>query len=374
VQWNDLWKYNISTRQWTWVKGDNTTGSAGVYGTLGTASPSNLPGARRGSMSWRDNAGNLWLMGGSGFAASGSGYLNDLWKYNTSTNEWTWMGGTNAVEGTGVYGTRGVASPANAPGARGYAARWSDSAGNLWLMGGEGYGESGSSGNLNDLWKYSTATNQWTWIGGAKTTGTSGVYGSKGVTSSTNVPGARSALASWSDSAGNLWLMGGEGNAASGSGLLNDLWKYNIANNQWTWMSGANTADGAATFGTQGTTGVANVPGARSFFNSWSDTFGNLWLFGGTGHAGSAAIGMLSDLWKYNISTNQWTWVSGTTAFDSAGIYGTLGTTNSANAPGAREGAAAWTDSAGDFWLFGGDSTDVNSTREGMNDLWRYLP
>src|SRR5215471_3655835 len=59
---NDLWKYDGSN--WTWMSGADTTGEAGVYGTQGTASPSNVPGARFRSASWIDNEGNLWLFGG----------------------------------------------------------------------------------------------------------------------------------------------------------------------------------------------------------------------------------------------------------------------------------------------------------------------
>ncbi len=37
-----------------------------------------------------------------------------------------------------------------------------------------------------------------------------------------------------------------------------------------------------------------------------------------------------------------------------AGIYGTKGTPDPANIPGARTGATSWTDNDGKFWLFGG--------------------
>jgi len=40
------------------------------------------------------------------------------------------------------------------------------------------------------------------------------------------------------------------------------------------------------------------------------------------------------------------------------GIYGTLGSPASGNMPGARKNAATWTDSSGNFWLFGG-SEDI---------------
>ena len=36
--------------------------------------------------------------------------------------------------------------------------------------------------------------------------------------------------------------------------------------------------------------------------------------------------------------------------------------------PGGRDSAVSWTDSSGNFWLFGGE------TAEYYNDLWHYQP
>jgi hypothetical protein len=44
-----------------------------------------------------------------------------------------------------------------------------------------------------------------------------GVYGTKGVAASSNVPSARTSAISWIDSSNNLWLFGGWGYAASGN-------------------------------------------------------------------------------------------------------------------------------------------------------------
>ena len=40
------------------------------------------------------------------------------------------------------------------------------------------------------------------------------------------------------------------------------------------------------------------------------------------------------------------------------GVYGTLGIAAAGNIPGARDSAATWTDSNGNFWLFGGEGAD----------------
>jgi hypothetical protein len=75
-----LWKFDGTN--WKWVSGSNVTNQSGVYGAIGVASGSNIPGARTGSICWKDGSGNFWLFGGYGYDSTGSiGDLNDLWKY-----------------------------------------------------------------------------------------------------------------------------------------------------------------------------------------------------------------------------------------------------------------------------------------------------
>ncbi len=327
---NDLWKYRSG--EWTWMSGSNTPGQAGTYGTEGTADPANVPGARRSAARWIDASGNLWLFGGGDQSSTPTELLNDLWKY--SSGEWTWMGGANSSDQSGVYGTEGTAAPTNIPGARKNPATWVDSAGNLWLFGGVGYDSTGAFSILNDLWEYSGG--QWIWVSGSDTVGASGVYGTLGTAAPSNIPGARSAGASWSDASGNLWLFGGGGNDSAGTlGFLNDLWKYSAG--QWTWMGGSNLANQAATYGTQGTPAADNIPAGRIQAVSWNDASGNFWLFGGYGLDSTASAQTeLNDLWKY--SAGEWTWISGSNLGDQPGIYGTQGVPALANATAAIDG------------------------------------
>jgi hypothetical protein len=78
---NDLWRYDPVSNLWTWMSGDSTINKNGASGSKGTFSPASKPGARSGSVAWKDKAGNFWLMGGQGYGVKGSGYLNDLWKF-----------------------------------------------------------------------------------------------------------------------------------------------------------------------------------------------------------------------------------------------------------------------------------------------------
>ena len=120
----------------------NCTGQPGVYGTLGTPAVSNIPVGRWGAAGWTDSNGHRWLFGGNGVDAGGqSSGLNDLWEFNPSTMEWTWVGGSSKgalssiyVGQPGVYGTLGVPAAGNVPGSRYGAASWIDSKGNFWLF------------------------------------------------------------------------------------------------------------------------------------------------------------------------------------------------------------------------------------------------
>ncbi len=83
-----------------------------------------------------------------------------------TVKEWTWVSGSSVVNVQGVYGTQGVASASNVPGARSGSVSWTDNGGNLWLFGGWSYDATGAfAGELSDLWKFSRTTNEWTWGG-----------------------------------------------------------------------------------------------------------------------------------------------------------------------------------------------------------------
>ena len=54
-----------------------------------------------------------------------------------------------------------------------------------------------------------------------------------------------------------------------------------------------------------------------------------------------------------------------------------LALASASNVPGARGSqgiAVTWTDSSGNFWLFGGDGYDSTGAWAELNDLWRYQP
>jgi hypothetical protein len=345
------------------------SGSSGVYGTLGVPAASNIPGGREDAVSWTDSSGNFWLFGGMGYDSVGTlGFgLNDLWEFNSTTKMWTWMSGSSTVptgngSQPGVYGTKGVPAASNVPGGRFGAVSWTDTSGNFWLFG--GLGQDAPNGYLNDLWEFNPTSKMWTWISGNNTGNTSegdGVYGTQGVAATSNVPGAREAAASWTDHSGNFWLFGGS--------ALNDLWEFNPTTSMWTWVSGSSSVNGVpdclpGVYGTLGVAAATNVPAGRggtlTNSSSWTDSSGNLWLFGGSG------CYALNDLWEFNPTSKMWTWMSGSSTENPSGVYGTLGVASASNVPGSRANSVNWIDSSGNLWLFGGGGQ--------FNDLWEFKP
>jgi hypothetical protein len=417
---------------WTWIDGTNIAGTiaAPQYGSFPGTAPetipnpyTNTPGARYSAAGWTDASGNLWLFGGDGWELTGSAEpdtldapMNDLWVcpmvgdqcqwqlvggYDPATVGSTTVGAeiiANAqTEGQfSVYTNVGVALPypTPVPGGRLGSATWTDNAGNLWLFGGKSPG----AHFLNDLWEYSTAglnasnfttaVGQWIFVGGSELVDQPGTYSGAGA-----VPGARVNPVSWKDSSGNFWLFGGYGFDGSGNlGYLNDLWEY--TGGKWTFVLGSALANQNGIYGNPGTAAPTNIPGGRHEAVGWADATGNLWLFGGEGEDSvGTANGILNDLWMYNISSNQWTFVTGSVTANQTGVYGlqplvgppstigaagTVGLTGGTTGtfPGSRWGASGWTDNGGNFWLFGGwglDSTGTNGNGA-LNDLWVYTP
>jgi N-acetylneuraminic acid mutarotase len=373
---NDLWEYNPTSGTWTWVSGSNTVDASGSYGARGVASALNVPGARIPAASWTDRSGNLWLFGGTVSDSTNlTRELNDLWEFNPTNKEWTWVSGTYGSYAVGVYGVRGVASADNTPGARASAVSWTDKNGNFWLFGGVG-----GNGLFNDLWKFDPTAKTWTWVSGSNNVGAAGTYGTKGVASTFNVPGSRFGSSGWMDSKGNLWLYGG-GCTAVGPPCPDDLWEFNPATTEWTWVAGSNsTTNGqSAVYGTLGTPSALSTPGSRSAAISWIDGSDNLYLFGAsrvTYSADGYAYSDTNDLWKFDPKTTQWVWLGGSGIngpSDTPGYHGTLGVASPANIPTGRDGVVGWTGKDGTFWLFGGEALG-GTTTPFFNDLWRYQP
>ena len=376
-QLNDLWQYNLANNQWTWIQGSNVANEPGIYGTLGVEGATARPGGRGGGGAFTDAANNLWIFGGMGYTESTYGLCNDVWRYNPTTDRWTWIKGSKTANQTAVYGTKGIAAAGNRPGARYEFSSTTDAAGNFWVFGGSGMSSVGSgigsAAPLNDLWRYNPSTNQWTWVSGDNNTGMPSVYGTKGIPSTANRPGARLSANCWFDANGNFWLFGGAGTDVSNAvaGPLNELWRFNPSTNEWTWMGGLNTINTPGIYGTQGTASNLAMPGARTRSNGFKDAAGNFWIFSGFGYGELASPkDYLNDVWKFDPLTLQWTWVKGSKQASAAADFGTLNVTAPTNTPGGRQSGVSWF-TAGNFYLFGGSGYDRAGWLGHLNDLWK---
>jgi len=268
----------------------------------------------------------------------------------------------------GVYGTRGLGSSANSIGSRSFSISSADQD-RVFLFGGKGYGTGNSESNLNDLWEYKQSTGVFTWLKGPSDTQPSSVFGVKNIASSENKPCARKHSNSWEVN-GKLYLFGGADYSSSTSlKLLNDLWEYDPATNNWKWISGSTLTDQTGVYGTQGTATDATVPGSRRDATSWVYG-GKLYLLGGYGYS-SGTIGKLNDLWEFDLATGKWRWIKGSSSNNQKGTYGTKGVYSASNTPGGRDCASA-SIIGSKVYLFAGTGLAESTSTTNLNDLWEF--
>lgn len=346
--------------EWVWVHGDSTFNNPGNFGVQGTPSPTNYPPGLYEACSWTDTDGNFWLFGGGKLSQA----YNTMWKFDIALKQWVWKKGTSSPGASGVYGVNGVPAPGNTPGGRAWGvSTWTDLQGNFWLFGGYGQDGAGSYARYNDLWRFNPQTEEWTWMAGSSTANAPAVFGTMGVPSVNNMPQSLTENHfCWVDKGNNLWLYGGD----VGSLSNDNMWKYSISTNEWTWVSG-NGVSGAISpivYGPLGVEGASYSPGSRYGYTSFIDPDGFLYLFG----AGENYSSFRNDVWRYNPLNSKWAFWGGTNLSNNGGSnIATCDTLN--NFPrAALEMRATWPDSCG-FWVFGGYDYLQG---ECLNNLWYF--
>ena len=394
--------------EWTWMFGNNTSGIPS-YGTKGVPAIGNAPTGIYETACWTDLNGDLWFYGG--------GMRHDMWKYDVSSNLWTWMHGPGTPSSSPVYGVQGVFGPNVLPGETdaGLQATWTDNNGDFWLFCNSG----GSIMNNNSMWKYDVSLNQWAWIHGNIPYS----LGTLGVADPMNNPAAYESPTSWVADDGTFWLY---------EGFSGRMWQFDPVSNEWTWMHGSCPSPLSMVFCTPGNLGVLGVyapgnepPSGHSFrswksddgtfylfksqamwqfdpsINQWrrvseansaSATFGATCTFSAWNHPGEQDFeqratwkdgcnrfysydGRYGYLWCFDPAINQFakvwesSWASGNSNANATTLfnYGTLGVSSATNEPGLCYGEPSWTDNDGNFWLL----SDNNVIR---NSLWRFVP
>jgi len=237
---------------------------------------------------WDPGADALYVFGGR----TDSGTSNDLWRWDAQSNTWANLNPTGGPP----------------PARTGCTAVWDTSAGILLVFG----GAKQTSGEelLDDLWRYSPATNSWTQLS----------------PSGGPPPSRYSHGAIWDALNSQMLVFGGYG-----AGVRNDLWSYRPGANTWSEVSPAGSTP----------------PPARTTFGSAWDGSGMV-IFGGNPVTGF----LLNDLWRYSVTANSWAQLN-----PSGGL------------PSARNGPTlVWNPLSGSLLMFGG----FNWQSGHLSDLWSY--
>ena len=185
----------------------------------------NPPISPRLSSGWKDSNGNFYLFGGFNFLLVA---LNDLWKFNVITGQWTIFKNNTSID--------------LLPRGRYLYVAWTDSNDKAYMFGGLR-----SGGPLNDLWEFNTSTGNWVQI--------------PSINNSTLWPSIRYGSVAWTDNNDNAYVFGGYNGT-----YLNDLWEFNCSTLIWTNLT--NNLN-------------STWPESRDGAEAWYDSKGNGYIFGG---------------------------------------------------------------------------------------------
>lgn len=225
----------------------------------------------------------------------------------------------------------------------------------------------------------------WVWIDGSNLPDQAALYNLPPFTETNDYDqyhiGSREFSAIWkSTNAERFYLFGGAKHHPTISDnyieIYQDLWRYDVSNNSWCWMSKTENSKFPNQFANYGLGNVAddaNIPGSRFMSNVWIDEDDNLWLFGGRGYAESGSMGFLRDLWYWNQSDLNWVpqnfaITTNSKLINQFGVYTTPSTINTI--PGARCMANIWKLGI-KVYLFGGYGKGASGEGH-LNDMWYY--
>lgn len=308
VVFNDLWKFDVSIQQWAWIGGyADDSGQTGNHGEIGVESPDFFPLHRSFATAIPDQDGYIYIYGGVGLSSHLS---TDLWRYNTNNNSWTLLYenplDSNSYENMQNIGEIGVESELNHPGyLAAYTGWFSD--GHLWFFGGRYHLNYSSvvEDSYNQVWKYNLSNGLWTCMKNPNTK--NAIFGVQGEADDLNTPSALKEMSNAVVIADEAYFFGGidAGNDDPNEGLHNSLWKYNMNTNQWAWMKGNENSYNPGFYGRKGEENESNIPMSRQHSLLWTDN-GSVYLFGG-----KQEFNKLFDIWKYNVETNNFSWVDG---------------------------------------------------------------
>lgn len=276
---NRLWKYDITTLEWTWMAGSGsgttTLGTKGIPDV--TVSPQGNIGEN--NINWVDNGGNLW-------------WFNEkegtLWEYHIDLNMWSWESGT--INATTFYTNIGEEDTLNQPGDLWFNpvdhiwCSWKDTTNQLYMM----YTDDAST---QEVWRYNIGNGMWACLQN-EALPTTGIYDTvRCEYSSGSLPSlGKECRIKWTDDCGILWFLTHDYPGGIATNRV-DFWKYNGYSDQYALIDSFNYR----AFGTQHIPSANNRPYPKIGAVSWTSTKG-FWMMEGKNCNNSV-------LWKYQPDT-----------------------------------------------------------------------
>ena len=357
----NIWSYQYESDTWTWFTGGQYTelqqgpiyGSQGVYAPAYTAGPRLHPIFQSTYLPYALPDGNpppTVFIGFGEFRGSSSGRIADIWAYRASeslapvpswnaptTIEYSFLGGQQGYDIAGEYGTVGVSTPSTCPPGRQYALTWTytptdGSPSTLYIYGGLVYHTNQASPPLAfyyaDMWKFETATAQWTWLGGPNGTVPLGDQ-------PVDWPGARYNGLAWR-AGEKLYLSGGRSSATT------ITWAYDINASTWSPLADSTLIQCGPSTSFRSRVGAAlwAIPSTTSF-----GAAADFYAYGGESPVGNP--GGNNNIWKWNTTGEVWDCIqdyySTPTQADAAGFRNfTTVLDATATRPGPYDLGGAW--------------------------------
>jgi hypothetical protein len=292
-------------------------------------------------------SGILVLFGGQFLSES----LGDLWHYSISHKQWARLDVVNGPSPRHSF----VFTEVNSTHALLFSGTNADEP-----IQPEGDGIPGTNAANNELWLYNLLDNSWRLMRGAGNDAV-GNISSVGAFDPLNEPGARFG-ASGDYTHGLFWMFGGQSANQNNGGLFyrqNDLWSYDIARNQWSFVQGdesyeqanyqAYTADPVLYV-------LHDYESAHAgglFYHTLmaSDRTNELWIVGGLQPNGAAT----TNIWRYSVANKTWAYTQSFTEDNVQEPNKILFPSWYSPHPPVAYGSTLVLDSAGDFiWQIGG--------------------
>lgn len=359
VQRQDIWEFDVNTKNWAWVDSKEVFDEMSDYGVYNVYNSKTCPQIELNRTTWQVGEKTYMYFPSS---------TDAIWEFNNSAKLWRWVKGSHIHNGYTYYRHQQIFDVLNEPGG---ADITGINNGN-WQINNKAYFltrdvKVAGDKNAQSLWEYDLDKNTWTISNGWKNNQFN--KGVKGVPAVTNFPGPLSRYSCWRVDSTLYAYKGGQGWSAATSDMM---WSYDLKTKMWTWLHGDVGSDLYPVYGTKGVAAPQNTPGSRD--HSFSCVLnGKLYLFGGENDYFNL---IFNDLWEYDPAKNMWRWLTGDTINDQAGVYGTKGVPHVNNTPGARHGSSAVA-ANGKLYIFGGEGFGANKfsqSPEILNDLWEYDP